>query len=161
MAIWQFELHLLPEATLRGRYGGVPITLPASEVEEGTNWIGVSAPPDLRDGLSRILSKGMHWSTTVDTWGDEDGDRIDVVWDDDRICDIRVRVDVRTASYQFTASVLQMARANQWVLWVDSGHVLKPVLRRLLREIERSDSFRFVQDPHAFIAQVRRLEDER
>jgi hypothetical protein len=157
MAVWQFDGHLLPEETIRRRYGSRPVAISSADIDAGGWWKGIRVPADLAERLLSILPQGSSWSSSIQTWGQEDGDRIDLVWDNDELADIFLRVDVRRISYELLDKVLRLAQANRWVLWID-GHVLRPSLGQLLRAIQRSDAFRFVQDPKDFLLALDRVE---
>jgi hypothetical protein len=158
MAVWQFDALLLPEETLKRRYGSIPIAIPSADIDASDWWQGTSPPADLAERLSSFLPQASTWSRNIQSWGQEDGDRIDVVWANEGVAEIFLRVDVRRISYALLDKVSRLARANRWVLWVD-GHVLRPSPGQVLRAIHRSDAFRFVQDPETFLLALERTKE--
>jgi hypothetical protein len=150
MAAWQFDAHLLPEVAIQRPDGSLPIAIARADINAGDWWKGTKLPADFAERLSSVLPQGSSWSSSLQTWGQEDGDRVDLVWEDDELADIFLRVDVRRVSYDRLDKVLRLARAYRWVLWT-GGQILRPSLGQLLRAIQRSDAFRFVQDPEGFL----------
>ena len=71
MAVWQADFDITPPI------GGLPL--------------------DYAERLACLLPAGRSWSPQLETWGVEDGDRIDVCWSDDD-CDVEMsaRFDLRT-----------------------------------------------------------------
>jgi hypothetical protein len=78
------------------------------------------------------------------------------MWDDSAIADIFIRVDVRSLSQVFLVNLLELARKNDWLLRTQDERVFRPSLSRLLAAIHKSDAFRFVEDPRAFLDALER-----
>jgi hypothetical protein len=53
-------------------------------------------PPDYREQIRAVLPPGKSWSPALETWGVEDGDRIDVVTDAEPPPGVSARFDLRT-----------------------------------------------------------------
>jgi len=108
-------------------------------------------PVHFRADFARLLPPLKSWSQNLEQWGHEDGNRIDVTWDNETISDVFIRVDVRNLSQVFLVGLLDLARKNAWLLRAQDGRVLRPSLTKLLSAIYKSDTFRFVDDPRAFL----------
>lgn len=159
MAIWQFDMHLLPEEAIRRRYGSIPVAIAPADIDAGGWWKDALPPGNFTESLSKLLPQAVSWSSSINTWGYEDGNRIDLVWDDDQLMDVFVRIDVRQISYDLVEKLLRLARINRWVPWVN-GQVLRPSLGHILRAIRYSDAFKFVQDPEAFLIALDKEEQD-
>jgi hypothetical protein len=57
-------------------------------------------------------------------------------------------------------AVLDMARHHALCLRTPDGRLFQPSFTRLLSAVQASDSFRFVQDPHAFLEALGRAQSD-
>lgn len=151
MATWQFDFHLIPEAGVLRHYGASPAVIPQRAFDDENWWQGFVEEEQLCTGLTALLPPKESWSPELLQWGTEDGDRIDLLRNAGAFHDLLVRVDVRHVSIGFLVSLLALARRFGLVARMMDGRVRKASPRQLLEEIGRSDSFRFVADPIAFI----------
>lgn len=151
MATWQFDFHLLPSAAVSDFYRGTPLTIPHADFDNHAWWKGVATPPNLRADLGKLLPSLRSWSPSLEQWGLEEGNRIDVMWDSGAIVNFFVRIDVRDVSHVFLVKLLELIRKNDWLMRTQDERMLRPSLTRLLSAIHKSDSFRFVEDPRAFV----------
>lgn len=158
MATWQFDMHALPSASAARIYGCTPLRIPRADMDDQAWWHGVASPLHLRADLARLLPSLKSWTSGIEQWGYEDGNRIDVVWDGEAITDFFIRLDVRDLSRVFLVNLMEFLRRENWLLRTQDEQVFRPSLTRLLSAIHKSDVFRFVQDPLAFL---KALEDAR
>lgn len=117
-------------------------------------WKDVAAPTNLRTDLATLLPPLKSWNSNLEQWGHEDGNRIDVMWDNGAITDIFIRVDVRNLSHVFLVNLLELVRKNDWLLRSQDERVFRPSLTKLLTAIHKSHAFRFVEDPRAFLEEL-------
>lgn len=148
MATWQFDLHLLPAVVISDLYRGIPLAIPRADFDSRKWWPGTAAPTNLGAELNKLLPPLTSWNSSLEQWGDEDGNRIDVLWDNRSIVDIFIRID--SISHVFLVGLLEVTRTHDWLLRTQDGRVLRPFMSKLLSAIPRSDAFRFVEDPRAF-----------
>lgn len=151
MATWQFDLHALPSGAVARIYPSTPLMIPRADMDSQVWWKGVATPVNLRTDLAKLLPPLKSWNSNLEQWGHEDGNRVDVMWDSGAIADVFVRVDVRNLSHVFLVKLLELARKNDWLLRTQDERVFRPSLTRLLSAIHKSDAFRFVEDPRAFL----------
>src|SRR5690348_7117694 len=135
MATWQFDFHMLPAKVVSSFYQSTPLTIPRADFESQEWCKDIAAPANLRDGLTKFLSPLRSWSSNVERWGCEEGNRIDITWDNGAIAAILARVDVRNLSHVFLVHVLELARKNDWLLRTQDGRVFRSSLTRLLSAI--------------------------
>src|SRR5687768_3321296 len=119
MATWQVQFHLVPRAALSAP--ARPHS--AEELGAASWWRGAALPPNFRDGLDAMLSRRKSADPTLERWGEENADRIDVWSDGGRPARILVHVDVRRADAKFAAGLLLFVRAIGAVLVRDDGMV--------------------------------------
>lgn len=151
MATWQFDIHALPSAAVARVYGSTPLTISRADFDVQEWWKDVPAPKSFRADLAKLLPPLKSWNSNLEQWGHDDGNRIDVMWSDGAIADIFIRVDVRNLSHVFLVNLLDLVRKNHWLLRTQDERVFPPSLSKLLSSIGKSDAFRFVEDPRAFL----------
>jgi len=159
MATWQFDLHYLPRTAVDARYAARPIAIPDEELGSAEWWSEVSVPAAVVESLSSMLPPAASRSQHVRKWGQEDGDRIDVIYDDGAVCSIFVRIDTREISFRFVDAVVGLAVRNDWLLRLQDKRIIDPYVSTLMSAIQRSDSFRFVLDPMKFIQELQKQRD--
>lgn len=151
MAIWQYDLHCLPEDAVLRRFGTRPLTISRSDFDALNWWGDTSCRADMCRDFGRLLSKSTSWSEDLKRWGEEDGNRIDVLMGFGKVESIFVRIDVRVIAYGFLMGLIDIASKNGWLFLTQDGFLLPASMTRLLSAIQKSDSFRFVSDPEAFL----------
>jgi len=154
MAIWQYDLELVPREAACRRAGGVPTRAESLAASGRSVWESVKSIPDLESELSRILPLGKSWSRDIKMWGTYDGHRIDLVFDGGNLAQFLVRFDMRHPSRAFFHSVLRLASENSCVLLTDNGDILEPKASAVLAHLAQSDAMRFVKDPRGFLNQL-------
>jgi hypothetical protein len=155
MAAWQCAFLLAPRAELRAGAEPLPEWLPADRVRDTLWWRRASPPADLLARAGAAAPAAPPWSTDLTTFGREDGDRIDVWREGNRVTSVLVRVDLRQPNRRFLGAVVDLARAADAVLLRLDGLVV-PALRAALEEAATSSAAaRFVADPEAYHRRVR------
>jgi hypothetical protein len=158
VAAWQFDFHLIPASNVERRFRVMPVTLPVEEYDRVDWWEGFDLLREIEDELSRLLPRGGSWDSERETWGEEDGDRFDVLRDGHRIVDVYGRLDIRKLSLPFVNRLIEVARRHDLLVVTEDRHVLRPSLKELLAAIHRSRSFAFVADPEGFLKQLAKAE---
>ena len=159
MATWQFDFHFLPREAVERHFGTVPLTIRKTDFDCVQWWKDSPPPANLSAELSKLLPKISSWSRDIEMWGEEEGDRIDVVGDRGKLSDLFVRVDVRKISSVFLIAILELARHHDWLLFTQDGRVLAPSMKKILSAIQRSDCFKFVENPAAFLSEMSKNQD--
>ena len=151
MATWQFDLHLLPKERLIGLVGAHPLTISRELLEETRWWDGKVDIDLLNADLASFLRQAKSWHPEVATWGEEDGNRIDVVYENDDVVEIFVRIDLRQIDRDFVIGLVRLAQKHECVFVTSTMRVLEPTISNLIKGIEESDAYRFVDDPTSFL----------
>ena len=158
MATWQFDFHLVPATAVERHWPVVPLTISADEYDQLDWWSGTELLAEIRAELSFWLPQGRSWDPERETWGVEDGDRLDVLRDGNRIAELFVRFDVRSLSRPFLSRVVDIAQRRQLLVVTEDRHVLRPSVKELMAAIRRSRSFAYVRDPDGFLNELKRPE---
>ena len=128
MAAWQVDFYIIPRRALLSRGA-----LDTSDLDTTPWWATHTLPPDYQRRLGAVASAGPSSSADVQTWGSEDGNRIDVWSEDSRVSAIMARVDVRRLDSKFGAALLQFVRTADAVLVRSDGLRCRTDNRRLRR----------------------------
>jgi len=109
-------------------------------------------PTDYRERLSRFLPRTKLWTSKVEVWGADDGDRIDVVLDEGgQPTEAFLRVDLRNWSDAFIISLLDFVRRSGLEIESELGSKIEPTRAAFALALRSSPAFRFVDDPRGFL----------
>lgn len=154
MAVWQVEFAIVPRRALAG---SPRKTL--SELMDTKWWASGSLPADYASKLTAVAGEASsHSEPEVQTWGEPDGNRVDVRLDDGRVTQVTARVDVRRLDARFGAMLLQFARIADAVLIRRDGLVIEPMAGAFGAALKTSDSWKYANDAATFLS--RQADDE-
>lgn len=143
MAAWQVELHIVPRQALATATH--PLT---ADMVGGTDWWSAQrSPADYRGRLAAVASPGKSGEAAIETWGEEQGNRVDVWSDGGVVRRIIVQVDVRRLDARFGAAVLGFVRASNAVMIRGDGLVLEPTIAAFAGALRSSVAWRYANDP--------------
>lgn len=147
VAAWQVEFSIVPRRALAARQRvGQPALADA-------DWWSAEGPPaDYRRQLAGVASPTASGNTDLQTWGTEDGNRVDVSSVDGRVVTITARVDVRRLDSKFGAMLLQFARIADAVLVRRDGLIVEPLVGAFAAALRSSAAWQFANDPAAHLA---------
>jgi hypothetical protein len=134
MAAWQVEFSVVPRRALASAGA-------AALRSSDANWWATA-------GASPAASS----SADVQSWGPEDGNRLDVWLVGGRAAKVSARVDVRKLDAKFGAMLLQFARTADAVLVRGDGLVVEPLVGAYAAALRSSAAWRFANDPAAHFA---------
>lgn len=154
MADWQVEFSIVPRRALAA--GGVAALRPSADASP---WSAASLPAGYQGKLAAFASPASSSSADVQSWGPEDGNRLDVWLVDGRATKVTARVDVRRLDAKFGAMLLQFARTADAVLVRSDGLVVEPLVGAFAASLRSSAAWRFANDPAAQLASY--MEPER
>jgi hypothetical protein len=143
MALWQLKIEVIPRERVQGR----PQIEPAA-FDDALWWSDRQPPETFRDELAEILPPTKSWHERLLWFGEENGDRIGVWLEQDRVESIEVRIDCRKANSPLIGRLLSLA--HRW----DCSLVEKRYLKVLpltapefVNAVADSPSCRFMEDP--------------
>jgi len=147
VAAWQVEFSIVPRRALAA--AGAAALRPSADTEW---WAADALPAGYQGKLAAVASPASSPSANVQSWGPEDGNRLDVWSVDGRATKVTARVDVRKLDARFGAMVLQFARTAGAVLVRSDGLVVEPVVGAFAAALRNSAAWRFANDPAAHFA---------
>ncbi len=148
MAAWQVEFCIVPSKVLRTATR--PLT---PDVLANTRyWEGVPLPPDYRGQLDSIAPRGTSGSPELETWGEEDGNRVDVWSESGMVTNLLARVDVRRLDAKFGAGLLVFVKHLGASLVRGDGVIVEPTIGAFGVALRSAEAWRFANDPAAWLA---------
>lgn len=156
MADWQVEFAIVPRRAL----ATTPrVSLP--QLLDRDWWSAERVPAELAQQLAAIAPGGASSSTAdVQTWGPEDGNRIEVRFEQGKATRMIARVDVRRLDAKFGAMLIQFARIADAVFVRADGLVVAPLVGAFGAALRSSTAWRFATGPATWDAQREVEEDE-
>ena len=150
MAAWQVEFSVVPRRAIAS--AGAAALRSSADADW---WAAESLPSDYQGKLAAVSSLASSSSADVQSWGPEDGNRLDVWLVDGRATKVSARVDVRKLDAKFGAMLLQFARTADAVLVRSDGLVVEPLVGAFAASLRGSAAWRFANDPAAHFASYR------
>ena len=155
MAVWQVEFAIVPRRAFvaRGR-----VAIP--QVLDTDWWSAERLPPGYAQQLGAVAPPGSSSTAELQTWGEAEGNRIDVWMENGKASRMTARVDVRRLDAKFGAMLLQFARVADAVLVRRDGLVVEPLVGAFGAALRSSEAWRYATDPAAFFASYAEPDDE-
>lgn len=153
MAVWQFNIALLPQSWISS--GGNAEHLFGPEgFDPALAWHRYNHA-QLEAVLSRALSSGKSWHTDLTLWGNVETDHIQLWRTKGNVKSIQVRFDLRKPNMALFRTVVEIARELDLVILVlETMRVVPLEIQRLLRAAAESEAAHFSIDPASFLLQV-------
>lgn len=147
MAVWQVEFAIVPRRALA--------TKPRVAIAQIMNtdwWSGERLPSEYSKQLAAVAPSGASSAAERQTWGEEDGNRIDLWSENGKPVRMSVHVDARRLDAKFGAMLIQFARVADAVFIRRDGLVVEPLVGALGAALRSSDAWQYSKDPGAFLA---------
>lgn len=148
MAVWQVEFEIVPHRVL----GTPPGRLAPDALANTRWWSGAPLPADYRARLDGIAPRGAATDPELETWGSQDGNRVDVWSEDGVVQNIRARVDVRRLDARFGAALLVLVRDLRAALVRRDGVVVQPTIGAFGAALRGTAAWSHANDPAAWLA---------
>ena len=155
MAIWQVEFAIVPRRAL-----ATTPRVPIADVLDANWWSAERLPSGYSQQLAAIAPVGSSWTKELQTWGQEDGNRVDVWLENGKPVRMIARVDVRRLDAKFGAMLLQFARIADAVLVRRDGLVVEPLVGAFGTALRSSTAWQYASDPAAFLAAYSESDDD-
>jgi hypothetical protein len=153
MAIWQYDVRVIPRGALAGwlrQPSGLMPSVIDEESMEAIRWWKGADPGTLEQIFALLLPRRDSWHPGIPSWGIEDGHRIDLVMTGDDVEEVFVRVDVRQLSDGFLSSLLVILTEHDWLLVTPRMRIIEPWPEEFWRELRDSPVCQFVDDTEGF-----------
>lgn len=155
MAVWQVEFAIVPRRALAAKP-----RVATSQLLDTDWWSTERLPPGYTQQLAAIAAPGSSSAAELQTWGNEDGNRVDIWSANGKATRMTARVDVRRLDARFGAMLLQFARTAGAVLVRRDGLVVEPLVGAFVAALRTSEAWQYATDPAAFFASYSEPEDD-
>ena len=148
MAVWQVDFHVVPRRALPATSQAL-----ARAVADDTDWWASAAfPADYPARLAAVAPVARSRSDGLETWGSEEGNRVDVWSESGRVHRVMARVDVRRLDSKFGAALIHFVRSAGAVLVRADGLLVEPIINAYVGALRGSEAWRFASDAMTFLA---------
>jgi hypothetical protein len=155
MAVWQVEFAIVPRRAL----AAMPAVARPPLMD--TDWWSTERlPSGYSQRLAAIAPPGPSRATEIQTWGEADGNRVDVWSEHGRPTRMTARIDVRRLDAKFGAMLLQFAKIADAVLIRRDGLVVEPRVGAFGAALRSSDAWQYATDPAAHFAAYAEPDDD-
>jgi len=187
MAIWQFQLVVIPRKGILEKIGRIPKTLEIDYEERTKHYHlkkeGLIEEEDkFKDALTqdwwssteiqsmeiihqidKKIRRANYGDDTFINWkfnnGKVDNDAsLSINEETGKIEEIRFRADLREEKMKFLKEMIGMAEKYDWLLMDLKGNLVEPKFKEIAKLIKISNSFKFLKDPLKFLTD---LEEEK
>lgn len=155
MALWQFELELLPRAWFTKTGEPIDVLFRNGNYDASIAWRDHQPTSDIQSRMSGVLPARKSWSNELKLWGDEKGSDIQVWYENNLVESMGIRVDVRGKVVPLLIKIVDLANALDCVfLLPEKKSLIRSNIFELKKALSQSDAFSFVEDPQQFIARI-------
>ncbi len=156
MAIWQFNIYILPRQTLLDRYGQVITELDYEEALTIHWWLNLNLDTNEILPLLQHFGDLQEWTSRTEglrSFGDTESNEISICYDNktDKVEELSCRLDLRQIDKNFIYKVFSIATQFDCLLMDSKGRLFQPTAAALAESIQLSNAKRFVTDPRQFL----------
>jgi hypothetical protein len=153
VAVWQFNIALLPQAWLDAG-GNVHALFDEHGFDAAPAW-GSYRHPKLEELLGNPLRKGKSWYPDLTLWGNGQTDYIQLLRRRGNVQSVVVRFDLRRPNMTLVQHVIFIAHELRLaIVALETESVVPPDVEQLLRAAAASKATHFVLDPESFLSQM-------
>ncbi|HEY2067470.1 MAG TPA: hypothetical protein VGG84_16055 [Gemmatimonadaceae bacterium] len=146
MATWQVDFHLVPRRALV--VAARPLT--PAVLDDTDWWASAALPADYARRLGAVAPAAPSVRAELETWGLDEGNRVDVRSRTGRVSSVTVRVDVRRLDSKFGAALLVFVRAADALLVRRDGLIVEPTINAYAAALRSSAAWRYANEPAVF-----------
>jgi hypothetical protein len=155
MAVWQVEFAIVPRRALAAK-----ARVAIAQVIDTDWWSAERLPVGYAHQLAAVAPPGSSSTAELQTWGEAEGNRVDLWLENGKATRMTARVDVRRLDARFGAMLLQFAKVADAVLVRRDGLVVQPLVGAFGAALRSSEAWRYASDPAAFFATYSETDDD-
>ena len=149
MAVWQFSFGLIPRQPLIDRFGAIP---EARSATDAWDWVWNEQPPkNYLSVIESFTTAYKSWSSEMRMWGSENGNRLNIAMEADRVVEVSARLCPREEWISFAEGIVVLAKHCDWVLSLKGQKLFLPDLNTLTSAVTESNAMKFCKDPVEFL----------
>lgn len=152
MAIWQFQVLLVPEKWAELNQSRIANYVDDHGWDISDAWRGCGPRQFVEGLIDGYMDRGESWSAEITIWGHEERHDIQLSGDGGEIEDIQVRIDLRESPRRMIQTTVSLARRlGCSILIMEKSEVIAPSLEDLLRYASQSSAAKYVSNPRKFL----------
>jgi hypothetical protein len=155
MAVWQFQIELVPKAVAEANSLRAGMVLTEEQRESVVWWRDRRLPVTLLRDVEKMLPSGKTWSKDLEVRGSLDTSCLTILREGESLVEVQFRFDLRETSIELLETAVQFSRDLQCWLISEGGKVIEPGLSALKDAIRESSAFQFVKDPLSFLSRLK------
>lgn len=157
MATWQYDLYVIPRARAVELFETVPEHMDRELVDRIDWWQGHHLPDNYKSIINTLLPARESWNENSEAWGEEDGDSLEVIGENEDTAEVFVRINTAEISNAFIEGLINLAQyCRCLLLLMENMKLIEPDLELLLVEIKRSKAMQYVKSPSMFFQNLER-----
>lgn len=155
MAVWQFDLQLMPDQIVPD----APACIQSAITDDGldtTNWWLANQPnDDYQQNIASAFSPLDSWCPEILRWGDEGKVLVEAFISDGTLEGIGIRVDVRNIDLESIAKMTRLAAKLDCQIYVmETKRIVTPDVDSFLPHLVKSKAVEFARDPKGVIERL-------
>ena len=183
MAIWQFQLVVIPKKGVLEKFGHIPETLEIDYKERSEHyhlkkeglleydeevkdaliqdwWSSTELPPmEIIHQIDKKVRRADYGGDTFVNWkfnnGMVDNDASMTINEESGKIELfRFRTDLREEKLKFLKEMIELAETYDWLLMEMNGNLVNPNFEEVAQLIKKSNSFKFLEDPLRFLTDI-------
>ena len=155
MAVWQFQIELVPKAVAEANSLCAGMVLTQEQRESIVWWRDQRLPVTLSHDVEKMLPSQKAWSKDLEVFGSLDTSCVTILREGESLVEVQFRFDLRETTIELLETAVQFSRDLQCWLISEGGKVIEPGLSALKDEIRESTAFQFVKDPLSFLSRLK------
>jgi hypothetical protein len=156
MALWQFELNLVPKKVLMTSDGKLPSHLTEDQQGNISGWDDSAFRDQAQSLIEKYLPKSSNYAEDYPLWGKEDQTCIHFFYDAGSQTGVWIRLDLRELNRDVLDLVQNLSNVMNALGLNERGELFIVTKDNLKEEIKKSQAFKFVKDPMDFIKETSR-----
>jgi len=146
---------------LQQAVGQAPQIISDEMADSLPNWDDSKYKNQEKELFSKYLSPKKSWSIDIELWGTEESDCIELIYESKLLAEFSIRLDLRHFNKKLIHLIEELGNLFDAVGINEKGEVFPLKSEYLKTEIQKSQAFRFVKDPHAFLDSLSSKKAER
>ena len=155
MAVWQFQIELVPKAVAEANSLRTGMVLTEEQRESVVWWRDQRLPLTLLRDVEKMLPSGKTWSKDLEVLGSLETSCLTILREGESLVEVQFRFDLREVAVELLETAVQFSRDLQCWLISEDGKVIEPGLSALKDEIRESSAFQVVKDPLSFLSRLK------
>ncbi len=151
MAVWQWDLWLVPKSEVLKRFSTIPQYVDLDWFESIEWWNKISAE-NLKSFFDTLLPRTFNsLDKDILTWGTDDGNKVRLIIEDGKITDLFLRLDVRNLSQSLLDRIVDFTKQEDFLFFtLESNKFIEPEMPIFLENLQNSRAMLFTRNPKEF-----------